>query len=141
MRGITKGASIEALRKLIAIALLAVFGLPFAQALLALTPKSEANLLACCRRNGKHNCMMSMAERSQMDGAERAFNAPPEKCPYAPDAMLVVHHPAGSMPTAGQVSYAALLSNPTGHAQTECKLRIARDRSRGKRGPPSSTNL
>lgn len=129
------------LRKLIAITLLAIFGLPFAQSLLALTPKSEANLPACCRRSGKHHCMMSMAERTQMLGAKPAFNAPLERCPYSPVAMPVVHHPAGSMPTGGQIIYAALLSHPAGHAQTECKLRIARDRARGKRGPPSSTNL
>ena len=129
------------MRKLIAIALLAVFGLPFASSLFALTPKSEANLPACCRRNGKHHCMMDMAERNKFLGEKPGFSAPLEKCPYSPAAILSIHHPINLMPHSGQTIYAGLVSHPTGVAQTECKMRIARDKARGKRGPPTSSIL
>jgi hypothetical protein len=129
------------LRKLIAIALLAVFGLPVASPLFALAPKSESNLPACCRRNGKHHCMMDMAERNQLLGDRSGFSAPLEKCPYSPAAILSLHHTVDFMPGSGQSICASLVSHPSGVAQTECKLRIARDKARGKRGPPASSLL
>jgi len=141
LRSRAAGASIRILRKLIAIALLAVLGLPFASSLFALTPKSEANLPACCRRNGKHHCMMSMAERNQLLGDKPGFSAPLDKCPYSPVAILGIRHPINFMPNSGQTIYAGLVSHPTGVAQTECKLRIAHDKARGKRGPPASSLL
>jgi hypothetical protein len=129
------------LRKIIAIALLVLFGLPFASSLLALTPKSEANLPACCRRNGKHHCMMAMAERTKPASDKPEFGALPEKCPYSPVALLGTTHPtAFTLPT-GQMVYAELVSHPCGTAQTESKLRISRDRARGKRGPPAYSIL
>jgi hypothetical protein len=126
-------------RKLIAIALLTVFGLPVASPLFALTPKSEGNLPACCRRNGEHHCMMSMAERDRLESHESAFSAPLDKCPYCPAAILSIHHPVGFVPPARQVIYAGLASHPAGVAQAECKRRISRDRARSKRGPPISS--
>jgi hypothetical protein len=130
------------LRKLIAIALLAIFGLPFATSLFALTPKNEANLPACCRRNGKHHCMMSAAERSQVLDSEPGFRVQPEQCPYTPVAMMGAHHSFDLMPVSSrQLIYAELVSHPADTAQTESKFRIARDRARGKRGPPSSQNF
>jgi len=129
---------IPVLRKLIAIALLAVFGLPFASSLLALTPKSEANLPACCRRNGKHHCMMSMAERDRMLRPEPGFSAPMEKCPYCPAAMLRLHHSVDFVPPSGSVTHAGMLSHPAGTSQAAWSLRISRDRAHGKRGPPVS---
>lgn len=125
------------LRKLIAITLLAIFGLPFAS-LFALTPKKEANLPACCRRNGKHHCMMSLVERSKLQDHKPGFAAPPDKCPYCPAVVMGVHTPIHFKPSFGRVLHASFVSHSTGIAQTECKLRIARDRARGKRGPPTA---
>src|SRR5665213_3176135 len=51
LQGQYRDGSMGVLRKLITIALLAVFGLPFASSLFALTPKSEANLPACSRQD------------------------------------------------------------------------------------------
>jgi len=124
-------------RKLIAITLLAVFGLPFASPLFALTPRSESELPACCRRNGQHHCMMSMAGRNQLESHEAAFSAPSEKCPYCPAAILSLHHSVGFVPPTRQAIYAGLASHPAGVEQTECKRRISRDRARSKRGPPA----
>jgi hypothetical protein len=126
------------LRKLIAIALLAVFGLPFASSLFALTPKSEANLPACCRRNGKHHCMMTMADRDRLLSPQPGFSAPMEKCPYCPGAILSLHHSVDFVPPLGSVTHDEVLSHPAGVSQAECNLRISRDRAHGKRGPPIS---
>jgi hypothetical protein len=125
------------LRKLIAIALLAFFGLPFASALFALTPKSEANLPVCCRRNGSHHCMMSMAERSSMQSDKPQFGAPVEKCPYCPGALTLGHQTNTFAVPSGQAVFAGLVGPTAVVAQTESKRRISRDRSRQKRGPPS----
>ncbi|MGH9596895.1 MAG: hypothetical protein ACRD3K_08875, partial [Edaphobacter sp.] len=70
------------MRRLLSIALLAVFGLPFVSPLFALTATSDANLPVCCRRNGRHHCMMSAEERATLSPDTQAFNAPPERCPY-----------------------------------------------------------
>ena len=123
------------LRKLVAIALLALFGLPFATSLFALSPGSEASLPMCCRKNGKHNCMMSMAEQKRLQGDKPGFAPPSDQCPYGPTALLNIHPQIDFMPQAGQAIYAGLVSHPAVMAQTQCKLRIAR----GKRGPPTSS--
>jgi hypothetical protein len=130
-------ASIPVLRKLLTIALLALFGLPIVSPLFALAPRSGSSLPECCRRNGKHDCAMSMAERNQLLSHESRFSAPPEKCPYCPAAILNIHHSVNFVPPTGQVIYAGLVSHPAGVVQAECKRRISRDRSHGKRGRPS----
>ena len=124
------------MRKALSILLLAFFGLPIFSPLLALTPRSEKDLPACCRRNGKHHCMMSMAERSLRASHDPQFQAPAEKCPYCPTAIAVVHGNTFVPPTA-QAIFASLIAHPAVAAQTESKLRISRDRSRQKRGPPT----
>jgi len=124
------------LRKLIAITLLAIFGLPFAASLFALTPQSDANLPACCRRGGKHHCMMSTAERRNLLGDEPGFTAPPEKCPYCPANVMGVHSPVHFKPSFGSVLRAAFVSQRAGVAQTKSKFLIAGDRAHAKRGPP-----
>jgi hypothetical protein len=133
-------ASIAALRKLLTITLLALLGLPLAQSLFALTARSEANLPACCHRNGKHHCMMSKAERSQLASRDPQFRAPAEKCPYDPATVAVIHGSVFVPPTS-QAIFAAVIAHPAVVAQTESKLRISRDRSRQKRGPPLSSSL
>jgi hypothetical protein len=128
------------LRRLISILLLAVLGLPFVPQLLAATVKSESNLPACCRRSGKHRCMMSSEEKKLGASAKPAFGAPLEKCPYAPAAIAVSHHPANGV-TSSSVIYAGMVSHPSVRPQTESKRRISQDRSRSQRGPPTLTSL
>jgi hypothetical protein len=133
-------ASIGALRRLISILLLAVFGLPFVPQLLASTAKSESNLPACCRRNGKHHCMMSASEKSKGASGKAAFSAPLDKCPYAPATVAVSHHPANEVATSS-ATYAEVVSHPSVRPQTESRRRISQDRSRSKRGPPTVASL
>ncbi|MGI4755517.1 MAG: hypothetical protein ACRYGF_01560 [Janthinobacterium lividum] len=78
---------------------------------------------------------MAGADAHQATGDVHAsFRARPEMCPCAPGAVLG-HVDASSVPPRDMraqpgSSYAAAA------VQTECRWRIARDRSRQKRGPP-----
>jgi hypothetical protein len=137
------GAPIKALRNVLPILLLVTFVLPPCAPLLALGQSREANLPACCRRNGKHHCAMSMAERQQVWTQVTApkWAAPLDRCPYCP-ASVISNHPRESDATlTAQAFYVASAGNPAGIVQTESKRRISRDRSRQKRGPPSQTIL
>lgn len=129
------------LHQLVAIVLLSVFGLPVIQSLYALTPKSEASLPACCRRDGKHHCMMSMAERNQLASHGPQFQAPEEKCPYCPAAPVALVHRNFFLPSEAQAIYVGLAAHTVVCAQMKCWLRIARDRAHGKRGPPVPSRL
>ena len=129
------------LRKFLAIALLAVFGLPFVSPLLAMTARSEANLPACCRKHGKHHCMMSAVERSRLNPGKPAFTAPVEKCPYAPAAILSTQHPTKLASPSWQMFYAKVGTGCAGIGPTILQWRLARGKAHGKRGPPISPIL
>ena len=127
------------LRKLLSISLLAVFGLPLFAPLLALGQRAEDNLPACCRRNGTHHCAMSMAAPTEPAASDRKasrWNAPVGQCPYCPASVATGHHRETFAAPPAQAIYAELLRHPAGSVQTESRRRIARDRSRRKRGPP-----
>ena len=133
--------NVRTLRRFIAITLLAVFGLPLASSLFALTPKSEANLPACCRRNGKLHCMMNMAERNSATSDKPQLQAPLDKCPYCPAVVSTGHGPTAFYQQQERGLFASMVTRPNGVPQTESRFRIARDRARGKRGPPTSADL
>lgn len=83
---------------------------------------------------------MSPAERAAFTTAaakQRTFSSPPQLCPYRTQALA----PSATnllTPALTQVSIAAMLySQPTGLPQTQSRLRLARARSRHKRGPPA----
>jgi len=132
--------SMRALRRLLAISLLVVLGLSFVSPLLALGTKTGSDVPACCRRNGRHHCMSGSAGQASLTQyASPSFNGSPEKCPYFPRSIAVVHG-AFSVPTA-QAVYAGLIAHPAVAAQTESKLRISLGRARQKRGPPVASSL
>jgi hypothetical protein len=79
---------------------------------------------------------MGVAERSQLASRDPQFQAPAEKCPYCPTAIAVVHGNT-FVPPPAQAVFAGLVGHPAVAAQTESKLRISRNRSRQKRGPPT----
>ncbi len=119
--------------------LLAAFGLPFAAQWLALSGGSEAGLPACCRRGGKHHCMMGAVA---VDASSTAhFRAPAERCPFAPGNLPAPMHQDTSVLLAAGIHFAGLRSHPAVHAQTHSLWRISRDRSRQKRGPPTLPSL
>ena len=93
----------------------------------------DASLPACCRRTGKHHCMMYMQWMQQ-----RVFRTFHEKCPYniAPPAVMVL---PPFKPSAPASIFAGIQRYPSIAAQAEAQLRISFDRSRQKRGPPAPT--
>jgi hypothetical protein len=123
------------LRRMLSILLLAIFGLPLVSPLLTEGTTGSAGLHACCRRDGRHHCNGEVFANS---GNGTQFTAPPMKCPYSPDAVVSAHVSPLAL-GASSVDLVTLASHPAGVAQTESKWRIARDRSRLKRGPPALT--
>jgi hypothetical protein len=95
---------------------------------------ADTNLPPCCRRNGKHHCMMRRMER--LNGKETGFTSVSEKCPCLPASTCAVHSPTFK-PEAGARFYAEAAFHPAYSPQTEVRSRISFLRSHQKRGPPS----
>jgi hypothetical protein len=129
----------EPLRKLLSILLLTVFGLPFASPMVALGQSAGNGVRACCRRAGAHHCNEDMGAMNDTASHPlgHQWTSPADKCPFAPQATPAVHLQIAGPSTSAEI-YASLVSHPCGLAQTQSKWRIARDRSRSKRGPPSA---
>jgi hypothetical protein len=134
------GGSIRLLRRLLSILLLVVFGLPVVSPLFALSTTEAARLHACCRREGKHHCMDSVAGQGNLRRSGTKFNAPADKCPYGPSVVTATRNELLAPPI-GDAVFALLVSHPSGVMQTESIQRISRDRSRQKRGPPVLSSL
>jgi len=128
------------MRRLLSISLLLLLVLPIVSPLFAATP-SEANLPACCRRNGKHHCTMGATmgaalQQSSSQSPTTQSSTLREKCPY----LLTVQAPAHLLFTPDEILaslHTGILSQPAVHAQTEALLKISFDRARSKRGPPA----
>ncbi|WP_433969118.1 hypothetical protein [Tunturiibacter gelidiferens] len=121
------------MRRLIGITLLLLFSSPLISPLLALTAASAANLPACCRRNGAHHCMANM---QQPDSSGINVSTIPQKCPSYPAAVTQIQHGDLSC-NAASLLFAGIVSHPSLKTQTQARARVALDRSRQKRGPPS----
>ena len=132
---------IEGVPRSIAILLLAAFVLPLLLPGLALAQGGEAGLPAYCRRTGAHHCGMTVAE--QTDAAVHETSNPRwkialQRCPFGSAAVTVPHGDALAFPGV-RASLAEFFSHPRGVVQTQSRRRIARERSRHKRGPPPAT--
>ncbi|MBB5328568.1 hypothetical protein [Tunturiibacter gelidoferens] len=123
------------MRRLIGITLLLLFSAPLISPLLALTASTAANLPACCRRNGAHHCMMNM-DQTESSSSSHNVSTIPQKCPSYPAAVTQIQHGDLSSHTASLI-FAEIVSHPSVTTQTEARARVAFDRSRQKRGPPS----
>jgi hypothetical protein len=119
------------MRRLLAILLLAAFGLPTVAPLLAQTQDPDRNLPACCRRNGTHHCALSMAAQNS--------NAPTAaaRCPVFPQHATV----ANLIPAAFLATHPSIklpITTQSASARAETQRRISRERSRHTRGPPAA---
>jgi hypothetical protein len=124
--GITLKAT---MRRLLAILLLAAFGLPTVAPLLAQTQDPDSNLPACCRRNGTHHCALSMAAQSS--------NAPTvaARCPVFPQHTAVANlAPAAFLATHPNIKLPIAAQSAVAHTKT--RRRISRERTHQTRGPP-----
>ncbi|MGH9585492.1 MAG: hypothetical protein ACRD3F_00955 [Acidobacteriaceae bacterium] len=116
------------MRRILAIPLLLLFMLPIALPFFSASA-AEASVPVCCRRNGKHHCMMMLSSghsNTTLIG---------DRCPYSPTepAMLI---PASFAPSISASVFAGLTRHPSAAPQVEAQQRISFDRSRQKRGPP-----
>lgn len=119
------------MRRLLAILLLAAFGLPTVAPLLAQTQDADRNLPACCRRNGAHHCAMSMAAQNSnsptVSGRCPAFPQPAAVANLIPAAFFATH-PGIKLPITTQSAV----------TRAETQRRISRERTRHTRGPPTN---
>jgi hypothetical protein len=98
----------------------------------------EAGLPACCRRHGNHHCLMMGQRTQELASGTRQVSRVPQQCPFYPHSTTapVVRLHAGLAPSA--TFFARVLSHPAIQPQVRAVYRLSLDRSRQKRGPPSS---
>jgi hypothetical protein len=133
-------------RRLLSITLLLIFGLPMVSPLFAMTGGDAGNLPACCRRDGKHHCMMMAgmmmgdagmgASASSNPGTQPTVAIVTEPCPYGPQGLPGAVHRDWQLDTASAV-FAGLSAHPSGSPQAESRRRVSSLRARHKRGPPT----
>ena len=121
-------------RRILSFTLLLLFSFPLISPLLALTAGSDANLPACCRRNGAHHCMR-MTRPTESSGV--TLSAVPQRCPAFPAVVNQVRHGNLSLSPASLI-FAGIVSHPAVKPQTQARARVALDRSCQKRGPPAA---
>ena len=127
------------MRRLLSLALLAVFSLPLILPALALGQDPESNLPVCCRRNGAHHCMMSMQQKAALGQGIQA-SAPRPRCPAYP--AVIPSSTQNQVPAPAMVAIGtAGVHTSALNSQTETHVRMALGRSHPKRGPPSSSIL
>lgn len=124
------------MRRLLSILLLLAFALPMAEPAFGLMGKDESQLPMCCRRGGKHHC--AGMPGGEAPGSGVRVTAPMEKCPYSPAALVGAIERTVFAPPVAQAIYAGVVAHPAVVAQTESRQRMARERARGKRGPPQA---
>ena len=99
----------------------------------AFAGSAESRLPVCCRKNGKHHCMMRMESPSESGASLVAIG---EKCPYFPHSTTVTHLKTFA-PGVSQSIFAGIARHPAISPQTEAGYRASHLRSKQKRGPPS----
>jgi hypothetical protein len=98
-------------------------------------PDAEANLPACCRRHGKHHCMMRAMER--LGGRPSGVASVSENCPCPPTGACAIH--AQIYKPESQETFPARVGvDPLRAPQIQSLFRLAAQRSHPKRGPPTS---
>ncbi len=126
-------------RKILSILLFWATLFPLLAPVLTTGAVAQSMLPACCRRGGEHHCAMSPEVRAlllhESNGAP-LVSTQPQPCPYRQRSLAASH--LQTFATGLAPAHAALaLHEPSAAAQAECLRRIAFDRSRQKRGPPS----
>lgn len=128
------------LRRFLSILLLAALSLTVVSPFPSSGRLDDSSVPVCCRKGGRHHCLMNMSERPGAHEDATQIGGPIDKCPYCPGAIPSLHPNFFGPPTSAAV-FTSLVSHPAGVAQTESKRRISCDRSRQKRGPPAPLPL
>jgi hypothetical protein len=115
----------------VALILMLLFSWLLVQPLVA--SSNELSLPSCCRKGGKHHCMMTRAAQANDTGLGiKTIAAKCPCCPHFTTASQVQSVPPG----VGKAVFAGLVSHPAVCSQTEAGYRVSRSRSQHKRGPP-----
>jgi hypothetical protein len=120
------------MRRLLASALVVAFFSPLIAPVFTAS-NNPAGLPPCCRRNGRHHCMMY---RMVMGWTPRPYRTVTDKCPYSPFAHLsiLLFHGYFSQERLRAAADSAVLAARI--RQAEAGYRNSFFRSRQKRGPP-----
>lgn len=120
------------MRRFSAILMLAIFSFSLMSPLFGSDP--NANLPACCRRNGKHHCAMAMGVGASQSGPALGNNA---KCPMYPGcafarggSLAVQTHSTSSVTRADN-------GRQLSAQRDRFNLRVLSANAHHKRGPPS----
>jgi hypothetical protein len=122
-------------RRFFSILLLLLFMVPLVSPLLAASTV-DTNIPICCRRNGKHHCIMAAELRSASNKTSGTKTLSlHERCPYHLTALIVISlsFVPDSVPSA---IFAGNVSNSVPLDPTEARHCLSPDRSHQKRGPP-----
>ncbi|MGH9599911.1 MAG: hypothetical protein ACRD27_08600 [Terracidiphilus sp.] len=104
----------------------------------------DANLPACCRRNGRHHCainMQTMAAGMMLvpPGASPIAQAP-SRCPYYPHNPTAWTTPIHALVPA-PVDLPVPLAQPHSPAAARAAARLSQIRTRAGRGPPTIASV
>jgi hypothetical protein len=127
------------MRRILAITLLLAFGSPLAIPLLASAADLQSkdalsNLPACCRRNGKHHCALTMATALAGVNSGVALQAPP--CPLYPTPSAPLRLTPATLTPAPTLAIALhRTASPSVHGRS--RAASALPAANQKRGPPT----
>ncbi len=127
-------------RRVLSITLILLFGLPLVAPLFALGAMRESRLPACCRRAGKHQCVMGMAQQAAVSEHSPEAAAPPAQCPYFPKAVAVNAQPSFAM-ARSMNHFSPWPTRRIAEPQTQSQLDVLHDLSHWQRGPPPPNTL
>jgi hypothetical protein len=122
-------------RRLLALSLLLLFSFPLVSPLFALSTTSDANLPACCRRNGVHHCQMKL-QQSTAAAHQTTLTTISTKCPLYPGSAILVQHKDAWLHAVNRI-VGKSVRRTTVKAPTYAHVQIALDTAWQKRGPPS----
>ena len=94
----------------------------------------ETRLPECCRRLGKHHCVLASPQEQSAGASLRSFQ---DRCPYFPAGPVVPAHQYSSLSKARQMVPNSLLVYHSRQAPAEFRSEAPSGRSHQKRGPPA----
>jgi hypothetical protein len=122
-------------RRLLAVLLIALFGLLAVSPALASDP--ESNLPACCRRAGKHRCMTAAGSGATSGATGGLAIQSAGTCPYFPGSLVTTSNSGAVVIVASQAVSAAPPRHAALHRAAQTSGLLSRHPSHQKRGPPS----
>ncbi|WP_260705509.1 hypothetical protein [Edaphobacter flagellatus] len=124
----------RAMRRILAILLLLIPGLPLVSPLLMAADGPDASLPACCRRNGSHHCAATSGAPDT--SATPHVRVLPQRCPSYP-SVTVSPLQSGAAVLTSSLRLARYSEPEIVAHESSIGLLAAHDRSHRERGPPA----